>query len=178
MTAQPSTTPPPTPAEDPPDPSYPRLFAVITLLFIGLFVWYWGGIAHDYYQATTKKPFVIKPTDVWIAGILATTLASGVAAALGVEIAKIDAIKATATGGRLRLLSWLVTAIKWVWQATTVKVVVAIGILAYLVIGAYMIIAMRHSPIETPDFIKTMVTSVAGLFVGVVGVTFRSAAKK
>jgi hypothetical protein len=143
---------------------------LIATVFILLFLILWGALLVDVFtfDPTPSDPqVVLTDAQQTILAFLATTLATGTAAVLGITIVN-DTSQRNTTTGTFR------TQARASWAVITESSILWLGIAAYLVVGVLVLLAWYFKGSVSPEPIATFGASVLGWGAGAVAAVFKA----
>lgn len=137
---------------------------LIALAFILLFVVFWSGLLLRVF--TADEPVVLAEHQETILAFLATTIATGTAAVLGINVVNLTSEE---TDG-----STLKAATAATGQALKASILLWVGVGAYLVVGMLVLVAWFHHADVAPDALSTFGSSVLGWLAGAFAGVFKA----
>ncbi len=143
---------------------------LIAAVFILLFLVLWGSLLVQVFtfDPTPQEPqLVLTDAQQTILAFLATALATGTAAVLGITIVT-DTRAGSTTTGSFR------TQARASWAVITESSILWLGIAAYLVVGVLVLLAWYFKGDVSPEPIATFGASVLGWGAGAVAAVFKA----
>lgn len=138
---------------------------LIALAFIFLFVVFWGGLLLRVF--TADEPVVLAEHQETILAFLATTIATGTAAVLGINVVNLTSKEETSD-------STLRAATAATGQALKASILLWVGVGAYLVVGVLVLVAWFYRADIAPDALSTFGSSVLGWLAGAFAGVFKA----
>lgn len=151
---------------------------LIALAFVVLFIAFWGGLLWEVFTADAQVE--LAEHQETILAFLATTVATGTAAVLGINVVSLTS-KENADGttapegtppreGTMTLKAASVAT----GQALRASIVLWIGVGAYLVVGVLVVAAWFYRADVAPDALSTFGSSVLGWLAGAFAGVFKA----